>query len=341
MKGLPAWLSVGDMATAAPPPSEDRNYTDVITNALIDAATNPAASGYVSALETAAGQLSRAFASANVSGSGAVMFDPWTLAQIGRQLVESGEAVWYRMGNRLRRVLQYSILPTGQYQLTFPLARVLLARPDQVLHVKWNVEPATFRGISPLGMARTLAELMAKIEGSLNTEANANVGYLLPVPSDGGASNVEKLKADLRTLAGNIALVETTQGGWGSGQPQRPRREFELARLGPAFPEGNVRLFTAAREAVLSACGYPVPLSRDTNGTGQREAWRRYLHGTVAPMGRLVTTEAATIRASFNMNFDALFASDIAGRARAFQSLVGGGMELAQAAAVSGLLVEE
>ena len=48
-------------------------------------------------------------------------------------------------------------------------------------------------------------------------------------------------------------------------------------------PEGNVRLFRSAKEAVLGACGYPVQLDQDSDGTAQREAWRRYLHGTVAP----------------------------------------------------------
>ena len=40
----------------------------------------------------------------------------------------------------------------------------------------------------------------------------------------------------------------------------------------------------------------------------------------------------------FSMSFDKLFASDLATRARAFQSLVGGGMEVERAAALAGVL---
>ena len=44
-----------------------------------------------------------------------------------------------------------------------------------------------------------------------------------------------------------------------------------------------------------------------------------------------------------NLTFDTtdLHAADVAGRARAFQSLVGGGMELDQAAGLSGLLIDD
>ena len=42
-----------------------------------------------------------------------------------------------------------------------------------------------------------------------------------------------------------------------------------------------------------------------------------------------------------SLNFDSLMASDISGRARAFQSMVGGGMEIERAAALAGLLAQD
>ena len=41
------------------------------------------------------------------------------------------------------------------------------------------------------------------------------------------------------------------------------------------------------------------------------------------------------------LSWQELRATDLAGRARAFQSMVGGGMAVANAVAVSGLMVEE
>ena len=94
---------------------------------------------------------------------------------------------------------------------------------------------------------------------------------------------------------------------------------------------------------VLSACGIPAALIAIAPGTAAREAFRRFLHVTVAPLLNVV---AAECRAKLNVDdlaFDTteLHAADIAGRARAFQSLVGGGMELDQAAGLSGLLIDD
>ena len=41
------------------------------------------------------------------------------------------------------------------------------------------------------------------------------------------------------------------------------------------------------------------------------------------------------------LRFDDLYASDLSGRARAFQSMIGGGLPIEQAAALSGLVVPE
>ena len=41
------------------------------------------------------------------------------------------------------------------------------------------------------------------------------------------------------------------------------------------------------------------------------------------------------------LTFDRLFAGDLSGRARAFQSMVGGGLDVEKAAALSGLMEAE
>jgi len=82
-----------------------------------------------------------------------------------------------------------------------------------------------------------------------------------------------------------------------------------------------------------------VELVEASEGTGAREAWRRFLHGTLTPLGRLIAGELErVVNAPVEISFNRLMASDISGRARAFQSLVGGGMDPAQAAGLSGLL---
>ena len=322
--------------------TENRNYSDIVTNALVDAAAGDASDGYLAAMEIAAGALSRAFAAASVSGRGAAPFRPWVLADIGRALIEEGEAVWLRTGRRMIRAVSYGRnIEDGSYDLALSDGRSVAAPPGRVLHARWKEDPTTGRGIGPLGTARTLRTLTQKLEASMSAELNAEIGYLLPLPTDGGSSVIDEFRKQLANLKGKIAVVETTRGGWGDGPSHAPRWEYDLMRLGPAIPASSVDLFASSRNTVLTACGYPVSLLGTEDGTAQREAWRRYLHGTVAPLGRIVADAATEAGLAITLDFETLFASDIQGRARAFQSLVGGGMDIAQAAAASGLLQDD
>ena len=61
--------------------------------------------------------------------------------------------------------------------------------------------------------------------------------------------------------------------------------------------------------------------------------------GRILIVGRQVRTAAAGVPVT--LGWDALMASDVQGRARAFQSMVGGGMDVARAAGLSGLLSED
>ena len=325
--------------SAEPEPTENRGYSDVVTQALVDAAAEPATDAYISALEIAAAQLSRAFAACVVRGPDAELFDPWMMAQVGRCLVELGDSVWYRTGRRLRRGENYDIAPNGVYSISLP-GGVVRQPGSRVVHVRWNVDVNTERGLGPLSLARNLRVLMRRLEGSVADELNAAVGYLLPIPTDGGDNTVESLKQDIAGLKGRIAVIETTRQAWGAGPQGAPRRDYELMRVGPDIPDSSVKLYELARNTVLTACGYPIALIGDReDGTGQRESWRRYLHGTVSPLGRLLVQAARTAGLTIELDWDPLFASDISGRARAFQSLVGGGMSLQEAAAASGILM--
>ena len=208
--------------------TENRGYTDIVTNALLEAATDSATEGYLAALEIAAGQLSRAFGSAGFSGADADLFNSDVMAQIGRQLLEEGEAVWFRQGRRLIRAEQYGLTPNGLYQVSNP-DRSLELEADRVMHVRYALDVASRRGRGPLTNARTLRTLMQRLEGALSTESNAAVGYLLPIPQDGASTNADQLRQDLADLKGRIAIIETTRGGWGDGATGAPRRDYELA----------------------------------------------------------------------------------------------------------------
>ena len=173
----------------------------------------------------------------------------------------------------------------------------------------------------------------------MRDEMSGAVGHVLPIPVDGADASVDDLKRDLGSLKGRTAIVETTAGGWGEGRLSAPRNDYQPQRIGPNPPPSVGTAYSASQLSILAACGVPVELVHPADGTGQREAWRRFLHGTIQPLGRIVAGELSRLAGRpVSLSHDSLFASDIAGRARAFQSMVGAGMELAEAASKSGLM---
>ncbi len=144
----------------------------------------------------------------------------------------------------------------------------------------------------------------------------------------------------MRAAKGRTILSETTAAGWGEGKASAPQSDWKPRRFGASPPDALVNLQSEAALTVLSACGVPPMLAAAKAGdTGQREAWRRFLHGTVQPVAGLVAVElSGKLEQEVRLSFDGLFASDLSGRARAFGSLVKGGMAVEKAAALAGLL---
>lgn len=74
--------------------------------------------------------------------------------------------------------------------------------------------------------------------------------------------------------------------------------------------------------------------------TGQQggEAWRQFLHASVAPQARIIEAELSEkLETEISLSFDRLFASDVMGKARAAASLAGAGVEIDEALRMAGL----
>ena len=212
-----------------------------------------------------------------------------------------------------------------------------------VIHCRYQVDPeAPWRGIGPIESAALAGKLSAETVAMLGDEVSGPRGNLLPVPVDGEDSSVTQLKADIKRLRGKTALVESQVSGWGS-DTGRVSRDWEPRRLGAQPPDSLVSLVDTASAEVYAACGIPPGLfSVQSDGTSQREGYRRLLHSTVVPMARIVQAELTDkLEIDVTLGFDALFAADLSGRARAFQSMVLGGMDVPKAASLAGLMDSE
>lgn len=74
--------------------------------------------------------------------------------------------------------------------------------------------------------------------------------------------------------------------------------------------------------SIMAACGVSPALVDKADGGGQREAWRRFLQGSLDPAARLVETELAEKldTPGLSLAFDNLYASDLSGSASATAS---------------------
>ena len=319
--------------------------------------------GMTAAAATAAGVIGRSFAAATVDpGIARTGLTPAVLSEVGAALVYAGESVWLievdESGVRLVRASSWDVTGMGprgwtyRLSLSGPSGMVERVAPEAaVFHPRANVHPTEpHRGRSALALAGASAEGLANAERQLSEELSGPVGRLIPAPLDqfdGGDGEdddpLAELEASLASLRGRSALVPSMSREWTGGATGPATGDWTSRRIGADPPASVVQLRQDGHNAVLAAAGVP-PMMFSVGGQAQasREALRQFLHMTVAPLARLVETEATDkLAVPVSLDFTALHASDVQGRARSFQSLVGGGMEVERAARLSGLLVED
>ena len=337
-------------------------FTDAIVAALTAQAAGTATGdpSTIAALEAAVALYSRAFSAAVVTpAEAAAVLTPAVRALLARNLIRRGEDVHQIMVERGMVRLQ----PIGSWDVRGgPDERRWWYRCDRfgpsgnltelvpaaaVLHCRYAVDSARpWYGIGPLGWARSTGTLAANLETRLGEEVGGPVGHVLPVPQDGGDGTDEDplamFKADMAGAKGRTILAETTSSGWGEGRTAAPQADYKPQRFGAAPPATLPSLRTEAGMSVLSACGVPVSLVTDADGTSQREAWRRFVMGAVEPLLALVAMECeAKLETRVAFDLSSLWAHDLAGRASSFKAMVTAGMEIERAAALSGLLAGE
>ena len=340
---------------------ENQPFTDAVITGILRSLeiSQPGDTSALGALETAAGLWARAFASAKVSpiNRATDAVSPSILGLIGHELVRRGECVFaIKMVDG-----ELALVPVGTWDVRGPWQesqwtyRVDIFGASEhetdllpstgVVHPRYNVDPARpWLGVAPLTWARLTGVLAANVETRLGEEAGAPVGTLLPVPQDGGDSDddddpLADIKADLKALKGNVALVETTSAGWGEGRGSAPQSDWKPQRMGGAPPEATINLMDKSAMAVLNACGVPVSLATDADGTSQRESWRRFVMGTIEPAAKVVSAELSRkLETDIAFDFSGLWAHDLAGRASSFKAMATAGMDMDKAIALSGLM---
>ena len=337
--------------------TRDDSYSDVLIAALVSRAQGKSLSipTATAALEACAGTVGRGFAASEVTGpeSLARALTPGVLELVGRSLIRRGEVVFLidTQAGKLRLIPAETHDVEGgpfpeewEYRLTLggPSKTVTheFVPAASVLHFKYAVDAATpWRGNGPIAVANLAGKLSAETVNALANESSGPVGRLLAIPVDGQDATVQALKADIRDARGRTALIET--GDWANSGGDS-KVDLQTQRFGAEPPASLVQLVTIASQEVYSACGLNQALWGGSQAAAVREAWRLCLFGVLSPLGRLVEAELQDkLEDSVTLSWQELRASDLSGRARAFQSMVGGGMAVAEAVSVAGLMVED
>ena len=337
--------------------TRDDSYSDVLIAALVSRAQGKTLSipTATAALEACAGTVGRGFAASEVTGPDSLTraLTPGVLELVGRSLIRHGEIVFLidTTSGRLR------LVPAETHDVTggpFPEEweyRLTLGGPSRthtydyvpaqsVLHFRYACDASTpWRGNGPVQVANLAGRLSAQTVNALADESSGPVGRLLGIPVDGADATVEGLKADIKNAAGRVALLET--GDWGNAGGDA-KVDLKAERFGAEPPASLVDLVDVSSREIYAACGFNAALWGGSQAASVREAWRLALFGVLSPLGRLVEAELKDkLDDEVSLSWQELRASDLSGRARAFQSMVGGGMDISKAIAVAGLMVED
>ena len=335
----------------------ESSYTDTLVAALVSRAQGKSLSipTATAALEACAGTVGRGFAASEVAGPASFVqaLTPSIMEMIGRSLIRTGEIIFLidTQAGKLR------LIPAETHDVEggpFPeswVYRLTLGGPSRtlaydwtpassVLHFRYACDGAKpWRGNSPLAVAALAGRLSAETVRALGDESSGSVGSLLGVPVDGDDATVLKLKDDIKNAAGRVALLES--GDWGNAGGDA-KVDLQTRRFGPEPPGSLVDLLDASSREVYAACGLSGALWGAGDAASTREAWRLALFSVLSPLGIIVQAELQEkLEDSVTLSWQELRASDLSGRARAFQSMVGGGMAVDKAVAVAGLMVED
>ena len=153
---------------------------------------------------------------------------------------------------------------------------------------------------------------------------------------------LDAFRGDLFKAKGGTLITEFS----GNADPDAPTGQrgsrIEHQRFGMERETVDA-LRTATGRDVLTACGIPPSLMvPNSDGTAQRESYRRFLHTALRPMARVMESELRVKLDAPNLRLDLadLHAADSEARARSFANFIKSGVDPRDAARAASIELE-
>lgn len=328
------------------PEKRDSSYTDLLVSAILAQANRITGDvSSIGALEAAAGLVGRSLANCKVE-TRYFTLKPSYLNLIGRELIRQGEVIFCILvdGRTINLIPAGSWDIRGGYDQDSWVYRVdlfgasnhvtKLVPASGIIHIRYSFNPASpWRGLSPLEVASTTGQLAGILETKLGQEMTAPVGQVLPWPEGSKVDTdsdeddpLKDLQADIAGLKGNVAIVETTAGGFGDHN-SRPFQDWQLKRIGANPPEVLAELRKASAASVYAACGIPQSLvSAGSDANSTREGARFLQTNLINPILSLIAQELMEkLETDVTLHNPGLFNADLQARTRAVPALIDAG----------------
>lgn len=271
--------------------------------------------------------------------------NPQFLRLTARNLLISGDAVWYLLEGSILPVAVFDIKggrdpADWRYKLTIHTPETSLevkVEPTEVLHFKINESADQhWRGRSPAEVASATAQILIGVESALLAEQKLPSFAALVASAGLGATAPDT--GNLRAFAqqsGSFGVIES---------PNRDRslaNDFELARVRPESAESQIRLQESLRRQIASVYSVPLAILEGAGGTASREANRHFLKFAVEPITREIGRElSAKLGRQVTLDVSNLRQTDLTARARALKQLTDAGVSLPRAMAICGFEAE-
>ena len=330
--------------------------TDALVNQIQAAATGGGNAASVS--ESAGAQIAATIYSGALGGASiqsSADFAPDFLSSLAIDLILRGESLYAIEADR-------SLVPVASWDITGSAApatwtfRCSIDSPNGtrtrmipragVCFFTWRTNTRKpWRGISPISAAKGMATLAAKSAQGLANEFNASHLYVVPFmqetrrPENDGDINLDsEFEGIKKTATGQTSVLTfTNQHAWKDDQRDKT---FEQKRLGAVLEQNSVIAAFKSQVEVCQLCGIPASLVTDAGSP--RDGFRFWISTQLEPLAKRISAELTRyLETEVTIDLSPISRQDIVGRSRAFGSLVKGGMDISEAAKISGVLSEE